>query len=155
MKTLHLLLGGAERRLNSTIQTTMLDLCYNRAAVTCTNSLRPAEFLRQGCCGCYDLIILDADHLLAEAGRPEPSPESLVQVVWTLKNQSSAPLIVLGATAEMEYRFLEAGADAVLVGAWQTEELRAEMERQLSLPEPEKAQRRSNWSLAGFFGNKA
>ncbi|HEY5915202.1 MAG TPA: hypothetical protein VJA21_31805 [Verrucomicrobiae bacterium] len=154
MKTLHLLLGGAERRLTSAIQTTVLDVCFNRAAVAFTNSLRPNEFVRQGCCGCYELIILDTEHLLPELGRPELGSEELVQIVWTLKNQSSTPLVVLGATAEMEYRFLEAGADAVLVGRWKPDELRAAVDQQLALPHAEEPPRRRNWSFAGFFGSR-
>ncbi len=154
MKTLHLLLGGSERRWNTVIQTTVLDVCYNRAAVAWTHCMRPNEFVRQACCGCYEMIILDIDHLLAEPGRPQLTSPELIQIVWTVRNQSPVPLIVVGATAELEYRFLEAGADAVLVGPLVTGELRNEIERQLALPEPEEPLRRRPWSLAGLFGSR-
>ncbi len=152
MKTLHLLIGGMERVSNRLVEATALDVCFNRAAVACTSTPRASEFLRRACCGGYELLVLHPKHLLAEAGRSEPTPETLIQVVWTVKSRCSAPLIVLGAEAEVEYRFLEAGADAVLVGRWKTEELRTEIERLLSLPEPEQPTRRRTWSLAGIFG---
>ncbi len=151
MKTLHLLIGGIERNLNRLIEATVLDVCYNRAAVACTKVARPGEFLRHGGGGGYELLILNADHLQPESGHAEPGEEQLVQTVWSIKNCYSAPLIVLGCSAELEYRFLEAGADAVLPGRWKGEELRLEVQRLLTLPAEEPVHRRS-WSLAGLFG---
>ncbi len=155
MKTLHLLIGGLERNLNRLVEATVLDVCYNRAAVACITTPRASEFLRQGSCGSYELLVLNALHLLPESNGSEPTCETLIQLVWALKSRCSAPLVVLGSNPEYEYRFLEAGADAVLNGRWKAQELRSEVERLLSLPAPEKPARRRAWSLAGIFGRAA
>jgi DNA-binding response OmpR family regulator len=152
MKTLYLLLGSTERILNTLVETTVLDVCYDRAAVQCTKAGRLGEFLRTGSLGRFDLLILAPDRLLSEPGRAEASSETLVQSVWTLKNQSSAPLITLGAPPEEEYRLLEAGVDAFLPLPCSRDELRAEVERLLNLPAVASPPRQKSWSLSTLFG---
>jgi hypothetical protein len=155
MKTVHLLLGSSERRLNSFIEATVLDVCYNRAAVQCTRTSRLGEFVRLSGFGGVDLMILAANHQLPEPGRTESDSEVLVQAVWTAKNQCSAPLMVLGVASELEYRIREAGADAVAPARPKAEELKAELNRILSLPAPEEpVSRQSGWSLAALFGRR-
>jgi hypothetical protein len=152
MKTTHLLLGGAERRLNSVIEATVLDVCYNRAAVETTRVFRLGEFVRNGSSGSFEIMILVADHLLPETKLGEPGPDALIQAVWMVKSRSNAPLFVLGTSPEIEYRLLEAGADAVLSNAFDAQELRSELERLLALPEPRKIAETPKWSFTAIFG---
>jgi len=149
---MHLLLGSSERRLNSLIEATVLDVCYNRAAVQVTRTSRLGDFVRHAGYGGLDLMILAANHQLPEPGRSESNEEVLVQAVWTVKNQCSAPLMVLGVAPEVEYRIREAGADVVVPTSLRAEELKAEFNRIISLPAPEEPARQSSWSLAALFG---
>jgi hypothetical protein len=152
MKTMHLLLGSSERRLSALIEAAVLDVCYNRAAIESTRITHLSEFVRNSSCGSFDVLVLLPHHLLPEEKQGAPGPEALVQAIWTVKNRCASPLLVVGSSSEMEYRFLEAGADAVLGITFKPEELRAELDKLITLPEETERPRAPKWSLAALFG---
>ena len=71
MKTINVLLGSGERRGNNLIQTVVLDVCYNRAAVNCVQTGRVDELLARGGREAFDLAIVNPGHLSS------PSPKWL------------------------------------------------------------------------------
>ena len=153
MKTLQMLLGCSERRTGAIIEATVLDVCFNRAAVKTTKVLRLSEFTRWASCGGAELMILVANHLLPDPRLGEVTQEQLVQSIWLAKNRSSAPLIVMGAPSPHEHRFVEAGADATVSSMLNLDKLRAELNRVLDLPAPEEElEPEPRWSLTSLFG---
>jgi len=154
MKTLQMLLGCSERRTAAVIEATVLDVCYNRAAVKTAKVPRLGEFTRSAVCGSVELMVLVPHLLLAEPRLGEPTTEMVVQAVWLAKNRCPAPLVLLSSSAQDEYRFLEAGADAVLSGTLKPEDLHAQLARLISLPEPEEPLAQPKWSFASIFSRK-
>ena len=153
MKTLQMLLGCSERRTAAIIEATVLDVCFNRAAVKTTKVLRLSEFTRWASCGGAELIILVANHLLPDPRLGEVTEEQLVQSIWLAKNRSSAPLVIMGAPSHYQHRFTEAGADATVTSMLNVDELRAELDRVLDLPAPEEEfEPQPRWSLTSLFG---
>jgi len=151
MKTLQMLLGCSERRTAAMIEATVLDVCYNRAAVATNRVPRLGEFTRSACCGAFDLMILVTHHLLPEPRLGEPTLKALTHGIWAARNRCSGPLFVLSNTTEYALDFEQAGADAVLAGRFNAEELRASLQRVLVLPEHEEPVLQPRWTFAALF----
>jgi hypothetical protein len=138
MKTINVLLASGERRGNNLIQTVVLDVCYNRAAVNCVQTGRVDELLARGGRDGFDLVVVNPVHL-----SPEPSRRSknvsiaeVAQVIRTIKRQRAVPVMVVAVSAADEPMFLQAGTDAVLGAPFKGDALRGELTRLLRLPEP-------------------
>lgn len=155
MKTLNLLLGSADRRINNLVLTATLDTCYNRATVECTRLCRLGEFVRHGCSEIFDMLVLAPAYLLPEhEDDPGVSPEQTVQAVCRVRNHRSVPLVVLAVPADNEVRLLEAGANAVMAPPFSSEKLKTEFGRVLGFTQASEAaaeEEAGTWSLASLL----
>jgi hypothetical protein len=138
MKTINVLLASGERRGNNLIQTVVLDVCYNRAAVNCVQTGRVDELLAGGGRDGFDLVIVNPRHL-----SPEPSRRSKIvriaevaQVVRAIKRQRAVPVIAVAVSAADKPALVQAGTDGVLGTSFNGDALRGELARILRLPEP-------------------
>jgi CheY-like chemotaxis protein len=153
MKTINILLASGERRTNNLIQTLVLDVCYNQAAVNCFQTGRVDELLARGGREGIDLVVVHPGHL-----SPEPSRRSqtvkiaeVAQAIRAIKAQRFVPVIAVGVSAEDELPLFEAGADGVLRNPFNSEALRAEVTRLLQLPQPVQEAEQTRRSLVAFF----
>jgi hypothetical protein len=155
MRTVNLLVGNSDRRLNNLIEAAVLDVCYNQAAVECTRAFRADDFQRHGSYGVFQLIIVAADGLLAGPRRRGMTVDmdEVVETIRGIKAQCSTPILVLGVSEEAEWRVLEAGADKTF-GLFQTEEFKAAVRDALRLSEPvaEAEVQDSSWGGALWRG---
>ncbi len=153
MKTVHLLLGHSNRRINSLIEAAVLDLCYNRAAVQCTRAGRLDEFVRQACYKGFHLIILAPAGLLSERSRHGSWAgfEEVVRAIRVIKCQSSTAMIAIGVSTRNQSPLLEAGVDSILGLPFDRDEMKAEVGRLLALPEPSEEPAPSRWPFAALL----
>ena len=149
MKTINVLLAGTERRTNNVIQTVVLDVCYNRAAVNCFQTGRIDELLARGGREGFDLLVVSSGHLSPEPSRRSKvvSPFEVAQVLRTIKSQRCVPVIAITLSAEEETALSQAGADGVLGTPLNSDALRAEVIRLLPLPQPAPESEPSRGSL--------
>lgn len=144
MKTVNVLLASGDRRTNNFIQTIILDVCYNRAAVNCLPTARVDELLARGGREGFDLIILSPDHLVAEPSRRSRmvNKAEVAQAIGLIKRQRPVPVIAVAVSAEDELPLSQAGADGVLGVPFDGDALRREVQRLLPItdipvePEP-------------------
>lgn len=152
MKRLHVLLGSADRRINSAVEMCVLDACYNIAAVEAAKVIQLGQFVRHSCLASFDLLILIPDRLLPEPTQPEPmvTVTQSVAAIKALRAQCSAPLLVVCGARDGHRTFLDAGANSVVPELFDTEALKAEVRRLLQLPAPAE-EGMSTWSFASLF----
>ena len=139
MKTINVLVAGTDRRTNNLVQTVVLDVCYNRAAVNCVQTGRLDELLARGGREGFDLVVVASGHLSPEPSRRSKavSPSEVAQVVRAIKSQRSVPIIAVAVSAEEQTALLRGGADGVLGTPLNGDALRAEVARLLPLPQLE------------------
>ena len=155
MRTVNLLVGTSERRLNNLIETLVLDVCYNQAAVQSTRTMRADEFSRQGCSPSFQLIIVAPDNLLPAPSRrgSRVAIEDITDAARVIKNRCGTPMIALSVSEEEDVALWEAGVDSVLRLPLNSEHLKNEVRRLLRIPElvekpvPE-TPAANRWSLA-------
>ena len=133
-----MLLAGTERRTNNLVQTVVLDVCYNRAAVNCFQTGRVDELLARGGREGFDLVVVSSGHLSPEPSRRSKAVSSseVAQVLRTIKSQRPVPIIAVAVSAEEQTALLQGGADGVLGTPLNGDALRAEVARLLPLPQP-------------------
>jgi hypothetical protein len=155
MRTVNLLVGTSERRLNNLIETLVLDVCYNQAAVQSTRTMRADEFARQGCSPSFKLIIVAPDHLLPAPSRrgSRVAIEDITDAARVIKNRCGTPIIAFSISEEEDVALWEAGVDSVLRLPLNSEHLKNEVRRLLQMPErveepAEEAPAANRWSLA-------
>jgi len=154
MKKIRLLLGSADGRINSLIQATVLDVCYNHATVDCTRTVRLCEFVNHAGSGYFDIRVLAPEHLLPEPGHEAGSTptEKVAQTVWSIKKERPEPLIVLTSSAEEHSRLFEAGADAVVKSVpFNANEFAAAVRELLAIQEQTNPEVSAGWSLLAFL----
>jgi len=137
MKTINLLLGNSDRRINNLVEVAARDVCYDRAVVECFKTADLDEFIQRGCVEEFDLIIIAPEHL-----RPGPvrrntrnAIEEAVRAICTIKEHRQVPIIGVAVPAEHELRILMAGADNVFGVLFNDEVLKSELRRVLGLAE--------------------
>ncbi|HWX20281.1 MAG TPA: hypothetical protein VN578_10305 [Candidatus Binatia bacterium] len=154
MRTVNLLLGVSERRLNNLIEALVLDVCYNQAAIACTRATRADEFSRQGCSPGFHLIIVSPDNLLPAPSRrgSRVAIEDAVDALRTIKNRCGTAVIALSASEDEDASLWEAGSDSVLRLPLNREQLKSEVCRLLGISElaeePAREELVSRWSLS-------
>jgi hypothetical protein len=139
--------------MNSLVEATLLNVCYNQAIVDFTKTIRLGEFVNHAGSGYFHLTVLAPECVLPEPGRlGSPPIEEVAQAVWTIKKQRSEPVIVLSTSAEEQFRLFESGADAAVHSTpFAADEFGAAARRLLHLPQPLNEERAATWSLAGLF----
>ena len=137
MKTINLLLGNSDRRINNQVEVAVRDVCYDRAVVECYRTARLDEFIQRGSCEDFDLILMAPDHLLpgpVRRGSRDPIEEA-VRAIRTIKEHRTVPIIGVAVPAEHELKVLMAGADNVFGAFFNAEVLKSEVRRVLNLAE--------------------
>jgi hypothetical protein len=150
MRTVNLLTGNSDRALNQRLEAVVLDACYNQAAVECVRTPRMDDFVRQGCSGGFQLIVLVSGDLLPAPGRRGSfvSRDELLEAIRSIRQRSSAAIIVISALPDDELPLLEAGVESVLPLPLNCEQLGAEVRRVLRLAEPVHEEAPDRGSLA-------
>ena len=152
MKKVNVLLGSADRRINTNVETHVLDACYNLAAVETTKVHLLGQFVRHGCLASFDLLILAPGCLLAEPneGQAPVTAARSLPAMRALRAQCTTPILVLSAASGDRKSFADAGADSVLCELYQPEVLKSEVRRLLRLSQPSEQEEPSAWWLASL-----
>src|SRR6266496_1403840 len=137
MKTINLLLGNSDRRINNLLEVAVRDVCYDLAVVECFRTVRLDDLTQRGCCEEHDLIFIAPEHLFAGPVRKKSRDpiEEAVRAIRAIKEHRSVPIIGVAVPAEHELRVLMAGADNVFGVLFNDEALKAEVRRVLQLAE--------------------
>lgn len=148
-----MLLANNDRRTNNLVQSLVLDVCYNQAAVNCVQTARVDELLTQGCRGGYDLILVNPDNLAPEPSRKgsRVKAEETVRVLREIKRRQTVPIIALAVRAEDDWALQNAGADSVLGLPFGTEPLRQEVRRLLRMSQTVEEPEAPRSSLFGWL----
>jgi len=158
MKTVNLLLGNSEGRVNNLIEALMRDVCDNHAIVHSIRTARVDEFIRQGCEGDFDLAIVIPDNLLPDPSRRTAlsSIGEAVRAFEAIKKQRYTPIIAVAVCAQYETLLSDAGADCVLELPFNCDQLKEAIRRLLTLSTQQQPQLQEEelaaprpWSLAG------
>jgi hypothetical protein len=148
MKTVKLLLGNSEGRLNKVIETLVRDACRDAAVLHTTRVDRLAEFIRLGSTERFDLAIVMPDHLHADLtpnGSPGPAAEA-ARAISAVRAQRSLPFIAFTVGGQYEAILREAGAEYVLEIPFKCDEVKAVVQRLMPLYGPERADSPAKWS---------
>jgi len=156
MKAYHILIGNCEALLSDFIEALFQEVCNGKAAVQCTRTARVGEFVRQGCDGEFDLVILVPHNLFPAVTAPTPMGllGEGIRAVRTIKSKRRAPVIVMVAPEERaryEPLLLEAGADCVLELPFEGDELSSAVARLLRLPARLHPLQSAQWFFAGVL----
>src|SRR5262249_42201633 len=116
MENINVLLVNGDRGINKLIEAAVLDVCYNRGLVHFTRTSELSEFVRLGPSDGFGLIILVADHVVSTIKRQDSLVpfEEVLGAVRSVRRESSAPLIVVSASAERKDAILAAGAECAM-----------------------------------------
>jgi hypothetical protein len=151
MKTVYVLIGNSDRRMNNLIEVAVRDVCYEQLLVECATTSRLDELLHRASADNVGLIFLAPYHVVV--GPPQRassvSMEDAIRCVHTLKSRRPVPLIAVGVRPEHELSLLEAGADSVFGILFDRDKLRSEIRRALGVTEHvEESESPSRWSLS-------
>ena len=137
MKTINVLLGNSDRRINNLVEVAVRDVCYDLAVVECYRTARLDEFTQRGSCEDFDLIIMAPEHLAAGPVRKASrNPiEEAVRAIGAIKEHRNVPIIGVAVPSEHELKVLMAGADNVFGAVFNVEVLKSEVRRVLNLSE--------------------
>ena len=155
MKRLNLLLCISERRVNNLVEILVHDVCYDQAIVNCIKTTKVDELIFRGSCEEVDLIVIAPDNLRVGSNqRPaRGSREEALSAVRLIKKQRLVPIIAVGVSPDEKLSLLEAGADSAFGGLFDQEAFKAEVRRELGLPEKVEIPSTSynRWSMAGLW----
>jgi hypothetical protein len=153
MRTLNLLLGNSDRRINNLIEVMIRDLCYNQALVNITRAGRIDEFIELGRRKEFDLVIFAPDSLLP-AARQTITSRSVAQglrQIRAVRTHQETPFIAISVSPEQELPLTDAGTDCVLGLPFRFEDLKSAVRLYLHLPFAVEEAPVERWSLAGFL----
>lgn len=144
MKTINVLIAGAERRASNIVQSVILDVCYNRAAVNFVHTARVDELQSLGSRDGFEFVVVNTAHLMAEPSRRggQVRRDEILRAIGFIRCTRTVPVLAFGCAPEEEPLFQEAGASAVLGRMWERETLAAEVRQLLQMPavaEPQEA----------------
>ncbi len=151
MKTVNLLIASSNRRINNLVEAAVHDVCYDQAVVQCIRVSGVDELLRASTCNWLDLIMVAPDALIpAQNRRARVTVEQTAKAIRVLKSQNSTPVLALEVAPENHLALLEAGADNAFAFPVDSEALKTEVRRLLSLAEQAEPAAPGGWSL--FLG---
>ena len=135
MKTIHLLLGNSDRRLNNLVEVAVRDVCYDQAVVECYRTAKLDEFSHRGCCEDFDLVVFAPGHVLPGVVRKGPRDpiEDAVRAIRSIKEHRPVPILGIAVPADQELRILMAGCDNVFGAIFNDEVFKTEVRRVLNL----------------------
>ncbi len=138
MKTVNLLLGNSDRRINNLLEIAVRDACYNQAVVECFRTSRVDELLRLSSLRRFDLIFIAPENLKPSPSRRPPfvSVAEVIRTMRSIRAFCSTPMIAVAVPEEDELSLLEAGAENTFPLFFDGEALKAEVRRVLRLVEP-------------------
>ena len=157
MKRVNLLLGNSDYRINSIIEASVRDVCFNLAVVECFRTSRIDQFLRLGCHPAFDLIFVAPEHLVPEPSRKSKSLsiDEVLGVLRNIRKQRLVPIIGVAVPADLQAAIIEAGAENAFGPFFDTELLKAEVRRVLRLPHQalveQEVDKPARWSLANVL----
>lgn len=136
MDTINVLIAGSDRRINYLVQSIVLDVCYNQAAVNCCHTSRVDELQTRAVREDFGCIVINTAQLVPEPSRRagRVSCEETLSAIRFIKRARPVPLLALGSAPDEEALFLEAGADFVAGRSWERETLQFEIRRLLRMP---------------------
>jgi len=152
-KTVKLLLGSNEPRLNIVLEALLRDVCAAHGILQSTRATHVGEFTRHGSGEELDLIILIPDNLrpdFSPQGSPGPAAEA-VRAIHTIKSERTTPILVFSANQEHATSFLEAGAEYVLEIPFKCDEVKSVVRRLVPLSSSSEESAPSRWSLTGLL----
>jgi hypothetical protein len=153
MRTLNLLVGNSDRRINNLIEVMIRDLCYNRAVVNIIRAGRIDEFVQHGKLGEFDLALFAPDGLLP-ATRHAVTVRSVIaglRQIRAARTHQELPIIAISVSPEHELALTDAGTDCVLGLPFRFEELKSAVRLFLNMPIEVEEAPAERWSLAGFL----
>ena len=151
MKTVHLLLGNSDRRINTIIEVAVRDVCFNHAVVECSRTSRVDELLRLGRSDMFDLMVVAPGNLVPEPSRRNSSVSlaEALRVIQSVRTRRSTHILAVAVAEEDRLAVLEAGAENAFGVFFDTEAFKAEIRRVLRIPEPVEESEPVRTSLMG------
>ncbi len=137
MRTINLLIGNTDRRINNLVEALVLDVCFERAAVESYRVGKLSEFLRQALSGQFELAILAPDWLcLEDTGRKAPvTLQQVASSIRIIKRQTPTPVLAINVSRPAQHVLTDTGVDCVFGMPFNVEDLRPHARRLLQMPE--------------------
>jgi CheY-like chemotaxis protein len=138
MKTFTVLVGNADGRVTSLIESLVRKICHEELPVDFLRTSRVDQFVQAASGRHIDLVLLNPEALLPRPGRPVArlAVGEMVSALRTVKSARRAPLIALAVSEQNLRVFTEAGADAVLGLPFNCLELQRAVKKFLPDPPP-------------------
>jgi hypothetical protein len=141
MKTVKLLIGNSEFRLNKVIETLVRDACGDAAILDTTRADRVGEFIHLGSTEKFDLAIIMPDLLRADPspnGSPGPAAEAS-RAISAIRAQRAVPVVAFTVAGRYGAMLTEAGAEYVLEIPFKCAEVKSVVQRLMPLYSPERS----------------
>ncbi len=154
MRRINVLLASAERRTSNGLQAMVLDVCYEQAVVDITRTARIDELVNYGSRDGLALILITADHLLAEPSRRGAmvTNAEVLRAIRLLRQQHSTPIIAATLSAANEPALVDAGVDFVSTGVvLNADRIKPELRRFLHVPVLAEAVAPAQWSFGAWL----
>lgn len=152
MENIKLLLAHCDRRVSNQIEVAVLDVCYDRAAVTSSRTARLDELSHQACLRDFDIIVVGADNLFRDrTQRVWATAEEVAAAIANIRLHSSSPIVAYAGSEESCDALLQAGADCVLTFPFDGDELKRELRSLLDWNDYVEEEPANRWSGLGSF----
>jgi hypothetical protein len=148
MKTLKLLIGNSENRLNKVVEKLVRDACGDAAILHTTRTDRVGEFIHLGSTEKFDLAIIMPDHLhpdFSPHGSPGPAAEAS-RAISAIRAQRAVPVVAFTVAGRYGEDLAEAGAEYVLEIPFKCDEVKSVVQRLMPLYGPERSASAGKWS---------
>lgn len=137
MRRINILLASAERRTSNALEAIVLDVCYEQAVAEITRTARIDELVNYGSRDGLELIVITADHMLAEPSRRGAmvTNAEMLRAIRLIREQRSTPILAATLSAANEPALVDAGADFVSTGLiLNADRIKLELRRLLHVP---------------------
>lgn len=137
MRRINILLASAERRTSNVLEAMVLDVCYEQAVAAITRTARIDELVNYGSRDGLELIVITADHLLAEPSRRGAmvTNAEVLRAIRLIREHRSTAILAATLSAANEPALLDAGVSFVTTGlVLNSEQIKSELRRFLQVP---------------------
>ena len=118
MRRINILLASAERRTSNALEAMVLDVCYEQVVAEITRTARIDELVNYGSRDGVALILITADHLLAEPSRRGAmvTNTEVLRAIRLIREHRTTPILAATLSSANEPALVDAGADFVSTG---------------------------------------
>jgi DNA-binding response OmpR family regulator len=138
MNKVHLLIANSIPGLSNRIESLVLEVCFDQAAVETTRIARAEELVKLASSGAYQLVIVATDNLLPPPSwrKSWVSADEAVRAIHAIRGRCDTPVIAVSIFPRDEGALWEAGVECMVRLPFEVEKLKLAVRRVLRMADP-------------------